>query len=226
MLLRALSSEAYQTRVSVVKLLYYELERWFGDRFLKRHASTVCDFKLLNLGCGPLMYPGFCNADDYGFKRSLRQKGYTPDWRLDITKPWLCESDYWEGIFSQHVVEHLSYSDAVFTFRECLRTLVPGGWLRVSVPSLSKYVDYYNGRLTNEAFSDFPCPALALSFLAQMHFHKSVWDADLMVCILEEVGFCNAKEVAYGEGSDHRLLKDQEGKAWESLYVEAKKPER
>jgi hypothetical protein len=56
-----------------------------------------------------------------------------------------------------------------------------------------------------------------------MHFHKSAWDGELMTNLLTEIGFRNAREVSFGEGTDARLIKDQDVKAEESLYVEAQK---
>lgn len=224
MLTKDLVSKKYESHVSIIKELYYRIERWLGNFFFRRAPPKNSDIKLLNLGCGPLRYPGFCNADDYAFKRSLVDPNYRPDWRLDITKSWKCDNDYWHGIFSQHVVEHLTYSEAIFMFRECLRTLVPGAWLRVSVPSLNKYIDYYNNADVSDEFKKFPCKALAFSFFSQMHFHKSIWDNELIIRVLTDTGYCNVKEAVYMQGSDVRLLKDQECKAWESLYVEAQKP--
>jgi hypothetical protein len=57
-----------------------------------------------------------------------------------------------------------------------------------------------------------------------MHFHKSAWDGELLKKVLTEIGFEDTREVNHGEGEDKRLIKDQDVKAEESLYVEARKP--
>jgi len=128
-----------------------------------------------------------------------------------------------DGIFTQHVIEHVSYSQAVGVFRECYRTLRPGAWLRVCVSDLATYVRYYRGEIADDQFFSLPHRTLALSFLTQMHMHRSVWDSDLMVKVLDEIGFCDAATVSFGAGSDMRLVKDDPDKAIESLYVEARK---
>jgi hypothetical protein len=94
------------------------------------------------------------------------------------------------------------------------------------VPSLDKYIGYVNGELWCEEFNRFPTAAVAISYLTQMHYHKSTWDNKTMVACLTDVGFVNVKAVNFGVGADIDLIKDQGGKAWESLYVEAQKPMR
>ena len=34
-------------------------------------------------------------------------------WVLDASKPWHCPSDYWRGILSVHVLEHMTYPGVV-----------------------------------------------------------------------------------------------------------------
>jgi predicted SAM-dependent methyltransferase len=224
MIIDRLREGEYEVKVTLVKQVFYSLERSLGNLLFKRYPPQGQLPRLLNLGCGPVTYEGWINADEYAFKRSLREKEFQPDWRLDITNPWKCENDYWDGIFTQHVLEHVTYSEVVFVLEECFRTLKPGCWIRISVPGLRRYVDFYEGRNTDSFFAQFPHKALAISFLTQMHFHKSAWDGDLMTSLLAEIGFQNAREVNFGTGTDQRLIKDQDVKAEESLYVEAQKP--
>jgi predicted SAM-dependent methyltransferase len=224
MITLAMRNKEFETSPSILRDVFYGLERSIGNLFFKRSPSKGESPRLLNLGCGPLIYAGWCNADDFAFKRSLREKSFRPEWRLDITKPWKCENNFWDGIFSQHVIEHVRYSQATFVMEECFRTLKPGAWIRMSVPSVSKYVDFYNDMAVQPEFMRFPHKALALSFMTQMHFHKSTWDAGLMTAVLSEIGFVNVREVNFGEGSDRNIIQDQSDKAWESLYIEAQKP--
>lgn len=214
----------YEIKPSLVMQVFYSLERALGNLLFRRYPPSAPQPRLLNFGCGPVTYEGWINADEYAFKRTLREKRFRPEWRLDITRPWKCQNDYWDGIFTQHVLEHVPYSDAVFVLEECFRTLKPGCWIRVSVPGLKKYIDFYEGRNNDHFFAPFSHRALAISFLTQMHFHKSAWDGELMTKVLTELGFQNAREVNYGEGTDRKLVKDQDVKAEESLFVEAQKP--
>ncbi len=224
MILDQLYRGEFEAKVPLAKQIFYNLERLLGNLLFRRYPPHGQLPRLLNLGCGPVVYVGWINADEYAFKRSLREKKFQPDWRLDITWPWKCQNDYWDGIFTQHVLEHVTYSEAVFVLKECFRTLKPGCWIRISVPGIRKYIDFYEGRSKDSFFEQFPVKALAISFLTQMHFHKSAWDGELLTKLLAEIGFQNAREVNFGEGMDNRLIKDQDVKAAESLYVEAQKP--
>ena len=223
-LVQQLLTRKWEFNLSLLQLLFYATERRICHGILRRYPPKPLTPNLLNLGCGPHIFPGWVNADDYALKRRLREPGFRPDWSLDITRTWRCMENYWDGFFTEHVIEHITYSEAIFVFKECLRSLKPGAWIRISVPDLGKYAKQYMGEGSDEQFPRFPHPALAISFLTQMHLHKSVWDADLMVRVLTELGFRDARVTFFGKGADGRLIQDDTDKAHESLYVEAQKP--
>jgi predicted SAM-dependent methyltransferase len=219
-----LSAGEFEFNLSLGQSAYYWLERTVGDTFFRKAPPDLGETNLLNLGCGPHIFEGWVNADDYAFKRGMREQAFRPNWRLDITRPWNCPADHWDGVFTEHVLEHVSYSEAIATLRECLRTMKSGAWVRISVPDVKTYVDYYEGRLAKPEFAPIPHPAVGISFLTQMHLHRSTWDADLMTRVLTEIGFAEARAASFGVGSDPRLVRDDPDKAHESLYVEARKP--
>ena len=135
----------------------------------------------------------------------------------------------WDGVFSEHVLEHVSYSQAIFVLGECLRTMKAGAWIRISAPDLRAYVDFYEGRASRPQFAPIPHPAVGISFLTQMHLHRSAWDADLMTRVLTSSAsefYAGARcwAAIFGAGPDPRLVRDDPDKAHESLYVEARKP--
>jgi predicted SAM-dependent methyltransferase len=205
------------------KLAIYESDGAIGSLILGRTVPKVAGARLLNLGCGPLYYPGWINADYCSLIRLLRQRDFRPDWQLDVTKRWKAPDSYFDGIFAQHVINALYYMDAIFVLDECFRTLKPGAWLRISVPNLDKYIDY-------KAFNDnyagmYVCRPKAISFITQFQGRNSLWDSKLMIQVLTERGFVNVRETEFGVGTNTRLAeKDQEVKRRESLYVEAQKP--
>lgn len=188
--------------------------------------------RLLNLGCGDCLYPGWVNADRFRTGYWLMQVGgllsrrlRLPDWFLDAGERWRCADDYWEGIYTEHMLEHLSYREAVAVTREMLRTLQPGAWARIIVPDLARFVDFYNGDRRDPEFTErFAFGAEAISFLTQNFGHVSAWDGTLLRAVLSELGFANVRIVSYGEGTDPRLIKDSPTRRWESVYVEAQKP--
>jgi hypothetical protein len=122
------------------------------------------------------------------------------------------------------MLEHLSYRQVIQVLREALRTLQPGKWMRIIVPDLRRYIEFYNGTSGDAEFKQFEFGAEAISALTQYWEHISVWDGRLMGAVLAEIGFTNISVVSFGEGSDPRLIMDSPGRQWESLYVEAQKP--
>ena len=220
-----LASGEYEFHLSTFQIIYYRFEQAVCHLLFRRRPPDLEGVRLLNLGCGPHCFPGWINADDYAPKRRMRESKFRPNWSLDIARPWRCIDDYWDGIFSEHVLEHLSYSEAINALKECLRTLKPGGRIRISVPDLRAYVNLYVGDESDEQFPSFPHPALALSFLTQMHLHRSVWDAELLSMVLIELGFHQVHRATFRVGKDERLLKDDPEKAHDSVYVEAEKPD-
>src|SRR5207253_2816723 len=127
-------------------------------------------------------------------------------------RPWLCQSNTWEGIFTEHVVEYFTYPEAIFVLKECLRTLIPGAWIRISLPDLKRFVEIYQGKGPAEEAAKYPHPVIAVFYLTQMHHHISTWDADLTIKILTEIGFADIREVRFREGADPRLCRDDNAK--------------
>jgi predicted SAM-dependent methyltransferase len=143
---------------------------------------------------------------------------------VDLRRPLHCPSNYWDGIFTEHTLEHLTMVDVEGILREILRVLKPGCWLRISVPDLEKYVQYYQKKEGAPEFRRWRTGAEALGSLTQSWGHRSVWDTEALSRRLEEEGFTRIRRVAFGEGTDSLLLKDSEARRWESMYMEAQKP--
>ncbi len=200
------------TRRRLWKILASKVEGFFGTLLYRR--SPTSQKRLLNLGCGMTRISGFVNADFYRFTDIIRRKSNLPDWMLDAGKNWKCSEGFWEGIYTEHTLEHLDYSEVIVCLRECFRTLQPGAWLRIILPGLKSAL-----QLGSLSFA-----AISVGALTQTHGHLSVWDGDLLCSLLREIGFIEVKEVDFKEGRDQRLLVDLEERKLRSFYVEAMKP--
>lgn len=170
---------------------------------------------LLNLGCGGNRYAGWCNADFYVFN----PRAVPPDWMLDLRYPLHCPNDVWDGVFSEHALEHLYPVDAIRLVTEIFRTMKPGAVFRCVVPDLDKYLAFEG------VFGEkWRSQAEAIWSLTSNWGHMSTWNAELLIRILQEAGFIDIQKCEFMQGRDERLLKDMPERAWESLYVEARKP--
>ena len=211
-----------EEQASLWSHLRFELRSLIGRYLLERGPPNLAGDRLLNLGCGSEMLDGWVNADLFrlGFWRQPPSF-----WALDLRYRLKCPSDYWDGVFCEHAVEHLRLGEAELLFDEVFRTLRQGSWFRVSVPDLARYVRYYQGESDGEEFRRWSLRGAALRSLSQGWGHLSLWDAELLGELLKRTGFVQVKVVEYREGTDPRLLRDRPDRKWESLYVEARKPQ-
>lgn len=217
-----LSLYAPDTIPSVRSALLFEVKSWLGRALLSYPAPTInTGPQLLNLGCGHKCYPGFVNADFFIFRR---REDIPRFWGLDLRYPLNCPDSYWDGVFTEHTCEHLHPVHVLALFRELLRSIKPGGYLRVVVPDLRKYVDYYEGRHSHGMFSRWKPRGNALRSISQNYLHLSLWDAEMLSDCLTRAGFCEVKQCEFMKGEDPRLLQDSPERAYESLYLEARKP--
>ncbi len=209
------------SQITIMGILRFETASLLGRTLFRGGPPIVgAGPQMLNLGCGTNRYDGFVNADFYAFRSGLFQKGL---WMIDLRYKLKAPSNYWSGVYTEHTLEHLYPLQVLNLLKEVHRTLKPKAWVRVIVPDVSKYVQYYNGVDSHPLFERWPYRAEALRNIAQNHFHYSLWDAALMMEYLKRAGFLNVYERQFGKGEDHRLIKDSGNRQWESLYVEAQK---
>lgn len=206
-------------------LLRFEIISFIGRHFFQKKAPKLHEKNLLNLGCGDTYYEGWINAD---FFRVRFWKKPIKDWSLDLRYPLKCSDNFWDGVFTEHTLEHLHPLDDFNLMKELFRTLKPGCWIRICVPGLEQSLkEFYDDNLSENNLKGvlYDTKAEAIWSLTQNWGHLSVWNADLMCALLKNAGFINAKEVSFRQGTDVTLLKDMEERRVESLYIEAQKPE-
>ena len=198
--------------------LKYELCSYFGRMFYDKKPPVKS--YLLHLGCGNTYLDNFVNADFFYLRwvPFIKQQ-YTYDWLLDFRYPFKCPDNYWDGVFSEHTIEHLRYHDCLNLFKELYRTMKPGAWLRIAVPGLEESLNSYAAADEN----DKKTKAEFIYNLTQNYGHVSVWDADLMIKVLNDAGFTIVMQAQYLQGNDSRLLQDNLERRGNSLYMEAQK---
>jgi len=185
------------------------------------NKKNIRALKLLNVGCGPYIYPQFINLDYHWMP------GISICW--DITKKkYPLSSGSLEGIYSEHCLEHISLPDCRKNLEEYYRLLKPGGTIRIIMPDGGLYFNIYNKKLNGEKAAmpydeSYISPMARINGLFRNHGHMFIYDFETLRILLENAGFKDIRRASYREGRNKDLLIDTDWRAVESLYVEASK---
>jgi predicted SAM-dependent methyltransferase len=106
-------------------MMYHSENRAYISHVLKQY---VAPYKL-HLGCGTNRFEGWINID-------CDVNAFHADLIWDLTRGLPFEDKSCALIHSEHVLEHFSVEDGLSLLRECRRVLMPGGVMRVGMPSL------------------------------------------------------------------------------------------
>lgn len=206
--------------------LKFELKSWIGRSFFSRRSKIQALNGLpllIDIGVGANFREGWVHVDFFSLRlRFWKKINRRAEVETDLRYPLLSTNEIANGVYSCHTIEHLYPKEAYRLLAEILRILKPGGWLRLGVPDLQVALDFYNGKIS---MPEYKCRAEAIAHLTQDWGHHSVWDEELLTHALKSVGFINIKKVQFGtEGSDRRLIKEEDARRTWTLVMEAQKP--
>jgi len=151
-------------------------------------------------------------------------EGCDIDWDLRNGIPFSDNSI--SKIYSSHLFEHLTFSEASGLMKECLRVLKPGGVFSVCVPNAKLYVDAYvkddkDFWASNSRFMPAYNGTTKMDYLNYIAYmdghHKYMFDEENLLAVLTKNGFRNAKTRSFDPEID---LKERDH---ESLYAEGVK---
>jgi len=209
---RKLSTHSFRQKAKI------EATRFLAPRS-KRQLRDVVDSGgpvRLHLGSGGHPLEGWVNIDVIGME---------PDVYWDLRRPLPLADGSADAVFLEHVIEHFRLADDLDLLDECNRLLKPGGIIRLGVPDFGRYLQSYasDGEFIERLRPGRPTRLLAVSEVALNHGHRSVWDGETLVAVLEECGFVDARRRDYGD-SDLEPAPDSPKREPESVYAEARKP--
>lgn len=198
----------------------FQISRYHRRGIRRVRRAAISRPERLNLGSGSVCKNGYLNID-------LFPGG---DLTLDLRRGLPFESNCCESIFSEHFFEHVDYPEPIgFLFRECLRVLRPGGFLRFSVPDTEwPLVDYAHGpqapyfKACAENSWWHPECTTRMEHInyhfRQLGQHRFAYDEETARKLLESFGFIEVGKRAFVDGldSEHRKLG--------SLFISARKP--
>lgn len=193
----------------------------------------------LQIGCGPNLLPGWLNTD---ISLNACKKGVV---YMSAGEPFPLPDSSIDYVYSEHVFEHLTYSDAVNMLRECHRVLKPQGVIRISTPDLRFLIDLYQNPSDplNERFINWSAnggaggaiiPAAPAYVISKFHTtwgHKIIYDYDTLATLLQQFGFsdicqCELSQSKHAELQDverHHLVHSIEFYKLQTMILEATK---
>jgi predicted SAM-dependent methyltransferase len=193
-----------------------ENARFTAGRFGRhsRIAKYLADQRVrkLQLGTGSNVYDGWLNTDIFDFKRK-NEVVY-----LDARQPFPLPDNAFDFVFSEHMIEHLTYAEGQHCLRECRRVLRPGGRIRIATPSLERLIPLYGDKLNDvqrryirwsiDSFvddADAYLPGFVLNNMFRNFEHQFLYDRETLRHALASAGFVEIEEWPVGRSGEPQL---------------------
>jgi len=157
----------------------------------------------------------------------------------DCRFPLPFADNQFEGVFSEHFLEHLEYSYEALNFvKEVFRVLKKGGVFRVIVPDCGAYFFAYAKEGDRDVEKLRGCvngrdPWFGVHYQTKMELlnvvirqgseHKFCYDKETLELLLRRAGFRDIKQMPCNDGIRKELLIDRADRVSESLRIEAVK---
>jgi predicted SAM-dependent methyltransferase len=90
----------------------------------------------LNIGCGDHPLDGWINTD-------IALGGLSGPPFMDARRTFPFPDAHFDRVFSEHMIEHITYPEGKFMLSECFRVLKPGGRIRISTPNLGFLINLW-----------------------------------------------------------------------------------
>lgn len=181
--------------------------------FIERYcAENGC--RKLHLGCGENMLDGWLNTDFCPRSGQVLH--------LDVTEPFPFADGSFDYVFSEHMIEHVTYPQGLAMLKECRRVLKQGGVARISTPDLQFLLDLYRPDksglqkayiqwATAEFVPDAPYAGdiFVINNFVRDWGHLFIYDAKTLQGSLERAGFADLVRCELNE-SRHEALRQLE----------------
>jgi predicted SAM-dependent methyltransferase len=202
------------------------------DAYIASHA-----LRKLHLGAGSAGAADWLTTD-----ADPRSEGVV---YLDASAPFPIPEATFDYVYSEHMIEHLSWEAGLGVLRECLRVMKPGAAIRIATPDLAVLLGLYRERdAAAERYvrwiTDRALPGIGKyhgAFVINNAFrawgHQFLYDGELLEIALRETGFVDIRRCAYGESADPNLrgierhgrnIGDEAVAIFETMVYEAQRP--
>lgn len=190
----------------------------------------------LQLACGTHQPNGWLNTDYFLVSSTVAC--------LDVTGRFPFKDNTFDAILAEHVIEHFSYLEGKGILKECMRTLKPGGTLRLSTPDIRFYIRLFEEGAFEKFkesyiiphqkawvhYADQPRATFVLNNLVRNWRHLFIYDFDTISALLKSVGMTEIliQQIGISDQPDllnvDRLARDLDDfERMSNLVLEAKK---
>jgi predicted SAM-dependent methyltransferase len=178
-----LDSNRSLTNFSKVQALISKLIR--NSKFQLRKSQD--DKKYLDVGCGKNIHKNFVNMD-YSWS-----PGIDLCWDITVAK-YPFNDNRFDGIYTEHCLEHISIEKCKENINEFYRMLKPGGTLRIIVPDGEIYLDIYQKKKLGQKIQmpyeeGYISPMARINGIFRNHGHLFIYDFETIKLLLKQSGF-------------------------------------
>ena len=165
----------------------------------------------LHLGCGRNILDEWINTDS----NTAKFEGCD---HLDVTEKFPYDDNSVDYIFSEHMIEHISYQDGKFMLEESFRVLKSGGKIRISTPDLKFLINLYTDNKTDlqKKYIDYTVNHSAydvsigtdtfiINNFVRDWGHTFIYDEKTLKSLFESIGFSGVKSYLITESEDENL---------------------
>ena len=102
------------------------------QKLIKNYLNDSENYKL-QIGCGGNALDGWLNTNYHPRTYDILH--------LDVTTPFPFKANTFDYIFSEHMIEHITYGQGLIMLKECFRVMKPGAKIRIVTPNLFFLID-------------------------------------------------------------------------------------
>lgn len=175
----------------------------------------------VHIGCGVIRFEEWVNLD--------YKKHDATDFVLDVMKGLPFEENSCHLIYHEHFLEHLTTDQADFFLKECYKILMPGGCMRIAMPSLEEVIKKYSSQnwkdqdwLTWPEYQFIETRAEMVNIAMRSWGHQWLYDKEELSRRLVKAGFKDIRDASWGN-SDLKELNNREKRKDSFLICEVKK---
>jgi predicted SAM-dependent methyltransferase len=176
-------------------------------KLVKRYLGQQ-KIRKLHIGSGGHIIDGWLSSDLFPASRHVLH--------MDATKTYPFDDETFDYVFSEHMIEHVSYEKGQHMLKECFRVLKDGGKIRISTPDLSFLISLCQSEKSElqKAYIRYQVETEGLPYCEDTFVinnfvrdwgHTFIYDEKVLRVSLEKAGFKEITKCDLMESEDEML---------------------